>query len=169
MAIITQSILVNAVKTVGRMTLEEKSELANEVFAQQPHLLASVIVQQRYGTSLEQLDVLVNLLLTFFQAMKDTVLVWPIISEDMQESCLKRVVGRINFVEGLSSAQTAEAVADFTSSHPEPHLIAFVFDELGQMDILDIKTEAEKYFVLAAVNMVECICEAAKALAPVKG
>jgi hypothetical protein len=169
MTIITQAILCQAAATVTRMSLQEKSELANEVFARQPHLLNSVIVQQRFGTSFEQLVVLVNLLLTFFQSMKDSGRVWPVISEDMQDRCMQRLVGRIMFTEDLSSAQITEAVTDFTSHHPEQQLFAYAFGELIQMGILDSKTEAEKSLVLAALNLVECISEAAKSFAPAKG
>ncbi len=169
MSIITVPILGYAAIAIGRMNLQQKSDLADEIFAQQPQLLASVLVQHRYGTSFVQLDVLINMLLIFFQAMKDSGRAWPVISEDMQERCLKRVVGRVMFIEGLTSEQASQALADFTGNHPEPQLIAFAFGELTRMGILGIKNEAEKYFVLAAVNLVECICEAAKYLAPANG
>lgn len=166
MSIITVPILGNAAIAIARMSLQQKSDLADEIFAQQPQLLASVLVQHRYGTSFAQLDVLINMLLIFFQAMKDSGRAWPVISEDMQERCLKRIVGRVMFIEGLTSEQATQACTDFTSSHPEPQLIAFAFGELIRMGILGIKDEAEKYFVLAAVNLAECISEAAKSVTP---
>ena len=45
----------------------------------------------------------------------------------------------------------------YAVDHSERHLLAFVFGALGEHDLLKVRTDAEKFLLLAAVNLVECI------------
>ena len=49
---------------------------------------------------------------------------WPVIAEDVQERCLKRVSARVRFIEGLSAQQQTQATADAVGDHPEQQLLA---------------------------------------------
>ena len=102
MASISSRHLVDAVLRVERMSIQERERLAEEVHAEQPKLFFSVLVLQRYGATLEQIEVVLNLLLVFFEAMKLSGGRWPVISEDVQERCLKRISGRVRFIEGMT-------------------------------------------------------------------
>jgi hypothetical protein len=51
MALITQAVLAKAAIAVNGMGMAERVRLADEVFAHQPNLLASVLVLQRMGAS----------------------------------------------------------------------------------------------------------------------
>ena len=142
------------------MDLQQRMQLADEIHARQPQLLASVLVMPTYGVTNVQLDVLINLLLVFYQAMKASCRAWPVVTEDVQERGLKRVVGRVRFIEGLTPELQTQAINDALADHPERQMLALVFREMKAM--LGIKTEAEKMLVLAALNLVECIGEVAK-------
>jgi hypothetical protein len=102
MALITQAVLAKAAIAVNGMGMAERVRLADEVFAHQPNLLASVLVLQRMGASLPQMDVPIHILLVAYQAMKTSGHTWPVISEDTQEACLQRLTGRVRFAEGLT-------------------------------------------------------------------
>ena len=164
MTAISLSELATADIAVRRMNLQQRVQLADEIHAYQPQLLASVLVMPTYGVTNVQLDVLINLLLVFYQAMKVSGRAWPVVTEDVQERCLKRVVGRVRFIEGLAPELQTQAVTDALADHPEKQMLALVFGEMKAM--LGIKTEAEKMLVLAALNLVECIAETAPELAP---
>ena len=56
MALITQAVLAKAAIAVGAMGQAEQVQIADEVFAHQPNLLASVLVLQRMGASLRQIE-----------------------------------------------------------------------------------------------------------------
>jgi len=161
MASISKDNLVDAVARVEKMTLEQRARLGEEVHAHQPNLFFSVLVLQRYGATLEQLDVVLNVLLVFCEAMKASGKHWPVISEEVQGRCLARVSGRVRFTEGLSREQQTQATLDAVGTHPEPHLLAYVFGTFKGDRLLGIKTEAEKMLMLAALNLVECIAETA--------
>lgn len=68
MALITQTVLAKATIAVNGMGQAERVRLADEVFAHQPNLLASVLALQRMGASLQQIDVPVHILLVAYQA-----------------------------------------------------------------------------------------------------
>ena len=156
--------LVDAVLRVERMSFTERERLADDVCVRQPNLFASVIVLQRYGATLVQMDVVLNLLLVFHEATKISASTWPVVSEDVQERCLKRISGRVRFIEGLSPQLQTQATVDAVSDHPEQQLLAYVFGKFKESDLLGIKTEAEKMLMLAALNLVECIAETAPRL-----
>jgi hypothetical protein len=163
MSAISQAALANAAIAVGAMELNRRMALADEIFAHQPNLLASVLVQQRMGASLAQIDVLLNILFVAYQAMKTSSRRWPAISEATQERCLQRLTGKACFTERLGPELLKRAVQDQIGAHGEPHLLAFAFGQLREHGLLGIETEVEKYLVLAAVNLIDCIAATAPA------
>jgi hypothetical protein len=161
MASISSRNLVDAVLRVEQMGSQERERLADEIHARQPNLLFSVLVLQRYGATLEQLDVVLNLLFVFFEAMRGSDSHWPVISEEVQERCLARIAGRVRFIEGLTPQLQARATADAVGDHAEQQLLAYVFGKFNENGLLGVKTEAEKMLMLTALNLVECIAETA--------
>jgi hypothetical protein len=161
MTAITSQLLVDAVLRVERMSLNERERLADEIHAKQTNLLASIIVLQRYGATLEQMELVLNLLLVIYVAMKISGKSWPVISEDVQERCLTRIVSRARFIEGLTPTQQQQATANAIADHREKQLLAYAFGKLGEQGLLGIQTEAEKMILLAAINLVECVAETA--------
>ena len=143
------------------MTFQDRERLAEEVHARQPNLLFSVLVLQRYGASLVDIEVVLNLLLVFHEAMKISGINWPAISEEVQERCLTRLSGRVRFIEALTPEQQTQAVSNAVGDHPEKQLLAYVFGKFKENGLLGIRTEAEKMLMLAALNLVECIAETA--------
>lgn len=55
---------------VRRMSHDQKVRLANEIYAQQPNMLASILALPRMGVDMGQLEVALHILLVTFQAMK---------------------------------------------------------------------------------------------------
>jgi hypothetical protein len=154
--------LVDAVLHVERMSFQGRETLAKQIHDEQPNLFFSVLVLQRYGATLSQIEVVLNLLLVFFEAMKCSGGLWPVIGDDVQERCLARISGRVRFIEGLTPRQQTEATFDSVRNHAEVHLLAYVFGKLQENKLLGIETEAQKMIVLAALNLVECIAETAQ-------
>ncbi len=161
MTAISPELLGRAAVALERMSFQEREKLAGEVYARQPNLLASIVVLKVYGASLEEMEAVLNILLVFYAAMKASGLHWPVISENDQERCLKRVTGRIRFTEGLAPDLQAKATSDAITDHPEQELLAFVFGTFKERGLLGIQNEAEKTMLLAALNLVECIADTA--------
>ena len=157
MELISQAVLAHAYIEVNAMHPAQKIELADEIFAQQPSLLASILVLPQMGVNMLQLEVPLHILLVTFQVMKRSGHTWPIIQEEVQEKCLQRLVARMRFNEGLSAQIAESLVKQFCDEHCERQLLAFVYGHLGEHDLLSARTEAEKYLMLAVFNLVECI------------
>lgn len=157
MGMITQAVLVKAAIAVDSMGQTQRMQLADEVFAHQPNLLASVLVLQRMGASLQQMEVPLHILLVAYQAMKTSGHVWPVISEDTQDVCLARLTGRVLFARGLPAEQQQRSTQQYIDEHREQYRLAFTYGYLGDNDLLSARTEAEKFLLLAALNLVECI------------
>ena len=153
--------LFDAVQRVEGLSFAERERLADEVHTQQPNLFYSVLVLQRYGATLVQIEVVLNILLVLHEAMKISGSTWPVISEEVQERCLTRISGRVRFIEGLSPQLQAKTIADTVGDHPEQPLLAYVLGKFKENGLLGIKTEPEKMLMLAALSLVECIAEAA--------
>jgi hypothetical protein len=137
--------------------LTEKVLLADEIFAHQPNLLASVLALSRMGVSLQQMEAPITILLVIWQAMKTCGRNWPMISEDIQERCLQRLTARSRFIEGLPVALQQRAMQDQIEEQGEPQLLAHAYGQLRENGLLAIRTAAEKYLVLAALNLVNCV------------
>ena len=82
MTAITQQVLVEAVLHLERLSFAARQQLADEIYAQQPNLLASIVVLQQYGATLEQMESVLNLLLVWYEAMQRSGRSWPLITED---------------------------------------------------------------------------------------
>ena len=158
---ISSRLLVDAVLRVERMSFKARERLADEIHDRQPNLFFSVLALQRCGASLEQIEVVLNLLFVFYEAMRASGRTWPVISEDVQDRCLQRISARVRFIEGLTAQQQAQAVSDAITDHPEQQLLAYVFGKFRDHGLHGIETEAEKMLMLAALNLVECIAETA--------
>lgn len=159
---ISQAVLGQAVVAVERMNNDERLRLVDEIHLQQPNLLASVLVHHQMGASLAQIEVLVNILLVAWLAMKTSGYRQPVISQDIQDQCMQRVTGMMLSIEGLPAHRVQRAVNRQIEQYREPHLLAFVYGRLKEHAILGLRTDVEKYLVLGAVNLVECIAATAQ-------
>ena len=157
MELITQAVLVRAIRDVNAMNPAQKIELADEIFLQQPNLLASILVLTKMGVTTLQLEVPLHILLVTFQAMKQSGHTWPIVQDDVQDRCMQRLTARVRFNEGLPAQIADRLVKQFCDEHSERNLLAFVFGYLGEHDLLRVRTDAEKYLLLATINLVECL------------
>ena len=63
MSRISPDVLVSAVVRVRAMDLTQKEQAADELFHAQPHVFASILVQQQLGVSSAKMDFLVDILL----------------------------------------------------------------------------------------------------------
>ena len=82
--------MVRAVAIVQAMDPKQKEQLADELFHAQPNMLASVLVLRQLGVSLQKIDFALVILFVCFQAMEESGLTGPVITEDEQDRQLRR-------------------------------------------------------------------------------
>ena len=166
MARISVEHLAKAVQKISAMDLRQKELLTEEIHLRQPHLLASCLVQSRLGADMRAVEVLLNILLVCYQAIKETGLQWPLISEAEQARQLQHTVSAIRFSEDIKEAAASDtARGQYFDSHPEQPLLAFAINEANVWlrDVSQRHTEAEsdKFVLMASVNLVNCIAHSA--------
>jgi hypothetical protein len=157
--------VVVAAKRVHGMTQAQKLHLVDEIYEAQPNLLASCLAQPQLGVAPESVEFLLYLLFTAFEAMKESPFDWPMISEVEQEQQLQRLVGSVKFSEELGDPALANTAREqYLVDHPEQPLLAFVLGEvrpwLHDLTSRGAGSESDKYVMMAAVNMVNCIAHA---------
>ena len=154
---LAQWVVIEADVVVRHMSHDQKVHLADEINPRQPNMLASILVLQRMGVDMAQLEVALHILFVTFQAMKLSGHQWPLITEDIQEGCLRRLTARARFNEGLPQDLAIKVTEQFHNEHAERYLLAFVYGYLGDHDLMAVRTEAEKCLMLGALNLVECV------------
>ncbi|MDE2367383.1 MAG: hypothetical protein KGN16_00295 [Burkholderiales bacterium] len=154
---LAQWVVIEADVAVRRMSHDQKVGLADEIYAQQPNMLASILALPRMGVDMTQLEVALHVLFVTFQAMKLSGHSWPLVTEDIQDGCMQRLTARARFNEGLPEDLANKIVEQFCNEHAERYLLAFVYGWLGDHDLMAVRTEAEKYLMLGALNLVECV------------
>ena len=139
------------------MSLAEKEAEFDIIFREQPNLLGSVIVQQQMGNTLEQMDVLLNLLLNIHLAFREAGVSIPTVSEELQEQELSRLVGQVKFTDGLDKQSFDTVLKKMIDNHPEKWLFSLAMHEVSRAGFLMLQNESSKYLVLCALNLVQCV------------
>ena len=156
---LSQAVVAQAAIEVDGMDLARKVATADEIFVVQPKLLSSVLALPLMGANMEQVEVVLHILLVAHAAMKRSGHTWPVVSEADQEKHLQRLTARMRFRQGQPSHLADQVIEQYLDEHRERYLLAFAYGHLGEHDALGARTDAQKYILLAAFNLVECIAE----------
>jgi len=146
-----------AVDAVRAMDFSKKEALTDEVFRVQSHMLASVMAQKGFGVTLEKIDFLLNILLVCFQAMKGSGLTWATVTEDEQERQMQRYLAIFESSARKNDQRRDELLGQHINGHPEKWLVAYVSSETTSWMKRIVPEESDKYVMLAAWNLVNCI------------
>ena len=154
--------LTSAINKAQNMSLTEKESICDEIFREQPNLLASVLVQQQMGNTLKEVDVLLNILIVLYLAVKEAGLGIGEISELQQEDQLAKLTTSVAFSEGMDSHLVNSSIKQYISNHKEQIMLAYVTDTMKEAGFFKNMRECSKYLVLAGVNLANCVSNATK-------
>jgi len=165
MARIAVSHIMAAIQKVQAMDMPRRIAMADEIYQAQPHMLASCLVHKQMGVDERAVNMLLNILLVCFQAMKESPYHWPLISAEDQERYLQRHLGAVRFSEEMTDPVAGDqARRQYVGSNPEQPLLAYVMNEnnrwLADVAQRGAEAESDKYVMMAAVNLVNCIAYA---------
>ena len=146
-----------AVVKLEKMSFAQKEQLADEIVRDQQALFASFLVQKQFGVSYEKMEFLLNILFVCYLAMKESGLKWPKITDDDVESCMDRYVESVKFGMDLNPEQNDELIIQFIAAHPEQALLAYVQVETANWLKRITPEDSDRYVMLSAINMVNCI------------
>jgi hypothetical protein len=157
MSRISPLVLAQAITLSRKMSIQDKEKIGDEIFKAQPNLLGSVLALHRMGVSLVKIDFALNILIVSFLAMKASGHTWPLITLDDQDRQMNRLVGSIKFGTDLGEHLEQVANQQYIDAHPEKYLLAYVFDECASWLKTIEAEESDKYVLLAAANLANCI------------
>ncbi|EKY8363980.1 hypothetical protein RDV39_004784 [Salmonella enterica] len=157
MSRITTQILAKAITGVQKMDLKEKEQLADEIYRTQPDMLASVIVLDRFGVSIEKIDFALHILFVCFTAMKISGLVWPLVTESDQERHLQRMIAQVNLSGDSRDVLFRSLVQQYVEDHTEQVLLSFVSAETKKWLGNTLPEDNDKFVILCIYNLVNCI------------
>lgn len=148
---------MQAIATVRAMDTNQKTQLADELFGKQPHMFTTFLVQKRFGASLAKMDFLLDLLFICFQAMKESGLSWPLVTEDELDRQMKKHLASIELDKGPDRSPTNHYLQKHIEAHPEKELLAYVQGETVNWLNRIVPEECDKYIAIAAATFVNCI------------
>jgi hypothetical protein len=154
---ISHTALAQTVATVRAMDMKQKEHLADELFRAQPNLFGSFLVQKQLGVSVEKMDFLPDLLFMCFQAMKESGLAWPLITEDELDRQMQCYIASVKFGDDLGTSLRDQSMRQYLEYHPEKVLLAYVQVETTNWLNRIVPEETDKYVMMAAANFVNCI------------
>jgi hypothetical protein len=163
MAKIQQSALVKAIDQFNDMDITAKEKIADEIYREQPNLLASVIVLNQMGNRLEHVEVILNILMVSYLALKNSGIKINKVSEKIQQKELEKLVNHANLTKNIDSKKEFEAMSRFVYDKSEEILMAFVLSTMEEAGLADLPKESSKYLMMSGINIVNCI-GAAKAI-----
>lgn len=152
--------LAAAIGAVAAMDLGQKEQICDRIHAEQPNLLASVLVLPRLKVSMQTVEIVLNMMIVLTLAVDKSGQRLATVTEVDQERELQRLVAMMRFSEGLDASSMAQSIQQTTAYRHESYLLAYVVDTLQCTGLAEIKDEAAKYPVLAAINLVNCIATA---------
>ncbi|NRB23699.1 hypothetical protein [Shewanella sp.] len=160
MAHLSSETLVDAIKSTQNMNLKEKELICDELFREQPNLLASILVQQQMGNTAEEVDVLLNILIVLHMAVKGAGVKISMVTELQQQDQLSKLTASIAFSSGMDSQSVNSSITQYISNHKESILLVFVTDSMKRAGFFEKTKECSKYLIFAGVNLVNCLSNA---------
>jgi hypothetical protein len=154
--------LIRAIDKAQKLDIKDKELICDEIFIEQPNLLASVLVQQQMGNKLEEIDVLLDILIVLHLAVEESGKRIQKVSEEDQEHQLKVLSATIRFSEGMNNSLVQSSINQYIANHNEKLLLAYVLGAMKDAKFFENNKENSKYLIMAGVNLVNCIANAQK-------
>ncbi len=160
MAKILEAHLVQVIDKVKELDLKQKELICDEIYKEQPNLLASVLVQKQMGNTLEEVDILLNILIVLHLTIKKSGKRIAKITEQEQEEQYKILVSTIKFSEGLETNLIYDSLNQYILNLKQPVLLAYAIDCMNEAHFFTKKRECSKYLIMVGVNLANCIMNA---------
>ncbi len=157
---ITEGSLTSAIQLVKRMDHKEKEAICDELFREQPNLLASVLVLTKMAVSPAHVEVVLEALMVTHLALKESGERIKKITEKEQERELQRLVASVKFAKGMTPELTAASIKQYVGFQKEPWLLAYIIALLKKNGLLMSTDENSRYLFLSALNLVGCVANA---------
>lgn len=149
-----------AIDTVSAMSKDERQHALDTVQKWQAPLYDEIISLGNTGATVEQQEVLIELLLIIQLALISADIELEAISRLDYEKQLSRYIGHHAFIEGLSEKDSERATKDYVDTHSETALLAFAIKLMTVAGFTDNNDDVSKHLLLSGVSLVNSIAMA---------
>lgn len=157
MSRISRDALARAIACVDAMNTPQHEGLADEIFKAQPNMFGSILALRKMGVPADRMEFPVKMLLVSFQAMKESGIAWPKISEQDLSCQLRRWLSSVQMGDKLNPKLRTYSTQVYIDAHSEKDLMAYVTTSLAQW-LTDLPAqESDRYVMMAVQNLVNCI------------
>ncbi|MGM0593333.1 MAG: hypothetical protein ACQETD_02260 [Pseudomonadota bacterium] len=157
---ITERSLTSAIHLLQKTDHKGQEAICDEIFREQPNLLASVLVLTKMAVAPAHVEVVLEVLMVAHLALKASGQRIKTIAEADQERELQRLVASVKFAEGMAPDLVEASINQYDGFRNEPWLLAYVTALLQEHGVLFSTNENTKYVLLSALNLVGCIANA---------
>ena len=162
MTTITHDHLFRAIQIASNMSIKDKEVVCDEIFIEQPNLLSSVLVQAQMGNTLEEVDVLLEILIVLYLALKESGEKIEKISEEEQAHELSVYAEVIIFTEGMDACTVVSSFNQYFENQDDRMLFEYVVGKMKDARLFENQKECSKYLLMAGMNLINCIRKAKK-------
>jgi len=152
--------LRDAVQQFAHLDMKAKEAVCDEIFMEQPNLLASVLVLTKMSASPLQIGAALEILIVTHLALKEAGVRIVKITEDEQEKQLRRLSASIKYTSGMEPHLVNESIRQYVGFREEPWLLSYAFARMQGAEILKSTDENSKHLALSTLNIVGCIANA---------
>lgn len=160
MAYINLKNIEAAMQKFNILSHNQKEDICDDIYLKQPNLLASILVQSRMGSTFEEIEILLNILMTTHIALVESGIKLKVISEKVQEHQLQIYLSTVKFSENMNHSLVNESINQFVENHSEKVLLAYIITEMNRANFPFIKKESSKYLMVTGINLANCIAVA---------
>jgi hypothetical protein len=157
---INETALAKAVVQFELMTIMDKLNILDEIGDQQPHMLCSILVQSQFGSTMENIEDVLKILIVLHMALKNSKIKIQEVSPSEIDREIDRFIANVNFTKGLPDSIEREAIKKYTTEHNEKYSFVFAYSVLAESGIMFSESNSSQLLVLAGLNLVNCIASA---------
>lgn len=154
---ISRDALAYAIAGVDAMTTPQQEDLADEIFKAQPNMFGSILSLRKLGVPADRMEFPVKMLLVCFQAMKESGIAWPKVTEHDLSTQLKRWLSSVQMGDKLNAKLRIYSTQVYIDAHPEKDLMAYGITSMAQWLTDRPALESDRYVMMAVQNLVNCI------------
>lgn len=147
-----------SLEKVNSMTLQQQETAYEEIYALQPDLLSSILVQTQFGSTHQEVGIMLNIFLVIMMSLKIAGVSIPAVQSGEIEKMLMKVVKQIRFTENLNGEQLSVSIDQFLDAYKEKTIIAYALNAIVEADFHN-KSGQESKLYLAGLSAAACIAK----------
>ena len=152
--------LFEAIDIAKKLDFAAKELVVDQIFREQPNLLALITSLQHYGHTVEDIDVSLNMLIVLHLTTKQAGLRLQKISAETVERQLDVLCSTMQFSEGMDKKSKDSSILQYFDEESHKLLFAYAANIMENAGFLRRTDEKSKFLLSTGVALASCIANA---------